>query len=400
MIVQIQRHEAGKGLKDFIHLPYDLYHDDPAWIAPLEMDVKNRLTPGNNPFFEHADVALFTAHSDGRVVGRISAQIDREHLRVHNDNVGFFGFFDTIDGLQVATALVDTAATWLAERGMTTMRGPFSLSINDQAGMLVEGFDTPPMVMMQHHRPYQGGLAEGAGLHKVRDLYAWSYRVVAPTGRSARARQMMEALPEVSFRSLSKRRIKEEVATALDIFNDAWQHNWGFVPATDAEAEKMAKDISLVLDPEVSFFVEIDGHAVAIVISLPNLNEVIRDFNGTLTPVNLLKLIWRLKIKRPKTARVMMVGIRTELRGVKRYGPLSTALFAEVARRGLARGYEWAELGWTLEDNRAINIGIKGMGAKIYKRYRIYEKLIARERFRAASPKSSAWVSPPALRRR
>ena len=377
MTVQIRRHEPGKDLKDFVQLPYDIYHDDPAWIAPLEIELRNRLTPGKNPFFEHADVALFTARNNGRVVGRISAQIDREHLRVHRDNTGFFGFFDTVDGPEVAAALVDAAAAWLAKRGMTTMRGPFSLSINDEAGMLVEGFDTPPMMMMQHHRPYQGGLAEGAGLHKVQDLYAWSYRVVAPTRRSARARHMMEELPEVSFRSLNKRSLKEEIATALDIFNDAWQHNWGFVPATAAEAEKIAKDISLVLDPEVSFFVEINGRAVAMVISLPNLNEVIRDFNGRLTPTNLLKLVWRLKIKRPKTGRVMMVGVRTELRRVKRYGPLSTALFAEVARRGLARGYEWAELGWTLEDNRPINIGITGMGAKIYKRYRIYEKMIA-----------------------
>ena len=191
---------------------------------------------------------------------------------------------------------------------------------------------------------------------------------------------MVNALPELRFRSIDRRRLDDEIATALRIFNDAWQHNWGFVPATPAEAHKMARDLRFLIDPAVSFFAEIDGRAVAMVISLPNLNEVIRDFGGRLTPTNLLKLVWRLKIKRPKTGRVLMVGIVTELRAVKRYGALSTALFAELTRRGAGVGYEWAELSWTLEDNRLINIGIKGMGANIYKRYRIYEKTISHPR--------------------
>lgn len=374
MTVQIRQHEPGRDLADFVRLPDELYRDDPVWIAPLRREVTERLTPGKNPFFAHAEVALFTARQHAKVVGRISAQIDREHQRVHNDRAGFFGFFDTIDDRDVATALVDAAAAWLAERGVTTMRGPFSLSINEEVGMLVDGFETPPAMMMPHHRPYQGRLSEEAGLHQVRDLYAWWYRVVPPTNRSARALQLMSALPEVRFRSIDTRRLDDEVATALHIFNDAWRYNWSFVPATDAEAKKLAKDLRLVLDPELSFFVEVDGRAVAIVICLPNVNEVIRDFRGRLTPINMLKLIWRLKIRRPKTARVMMLGIRTELRRAKRYGPLSTALYAEVARRGVAGGYEGAELSWTLEDNRPINLGIKGMGATIYKRYRVYEK--------------------------
>ena len=291
MTVQIRQHEPGKDLKDFLQLPYDIYRDDPAWIAPLRREVNERLTPRKNPLFEHADVALFTARKHGKVVGRISAQVDHEHLRVHDDSAGFFGFFDTVDDPEVATALIDAGAAWLIARGMTIMRGPFSLSINEEVGLLIDGFDRPPFLMMPHHRPYQAGLAEAAGLDKVRDVYAWWYKTAVPTRRSARARQMVEQLPEVRFRSIDKRRLKEEIATALRVFNDAWQHNWGFVPATKAEAEKMAKDLSFLLDPAISFFAEINGHTVAMVISLPNLNEVIRDFNGRLTPINILTRI-------------------------------------------------------------------------------------------------------------
>jgi GNAT superfamily N-acetyltransferase len=345
-------------------------------VAPLHMEITDRLTPKKNPFFEHAEVALFTAWKDGKAVGRISAQIDHEHLRIHQDNAGFFGFFDTVDDQEVASALLAAAEEWLASRGMTVMRGPFSLSINEETGMLVEGFDSPPTLMMSHHRPYQEELAKGAGLQKVKDCYGWKYEVVQAPPRAQKAWETINSLPEVRFRSVRPRNLKKEVRDILDVFNDAWQHNWGFVPATDAEAKKMAADLQLILDKELSFFVEIDGQPVAICVCLPNLNEVIRDFEGKLNPVTIAKLIWRLKIRGPKSARLMLLGIRTDLRGKKRYAPLATAVIAELVRRGLKEGYDWAELGWTLEDNRLINAAIRSMGAKIYKRYRIFEKPI------------------------
>jgi len=319
---------------------------------------------------------LFTAWKDGKAVGRISAQIDHEHLRIHKDNVGFFGFFDTVDDQEVASALVAAAEAWLVSRGMTVMRGPFSLSINEETGMLVEGFDSPPTIMSPHHRSYQARLAEGAGLKKVKDCYGWKHQVVPAPARAQKAWETISSLPEVRFRSVSPRNLKKEVCDMLDVFNDAWQHNWGFVPATAAEAKKMAADLQLILDKELSFFAEIDGQPVAVCVCLPNLNEVIADFKGKLTPVTVGKLIWRLKIRRPKSARVMLLGIRTDLRGKKRYAPLAMAVIAELVRRGLKQGYEWAELGWTLEDNRLINAAIRSMGATIYKRYRLFEKPI------------------------
>jgi hypothetical protein len=200
--------------------------------------------------------------------------------------------------------------------------------------------------------------------------------VVPAPVRAQKAWEAINSLPEVRFRSVRPSKLKTEVRDILDVFNDAWRHNWGFVPATDAEAKKMAADLQLILDKQLSFFAEIDGQPVAICVCLPNLNEVIFDFRGKLSPINIGKLIWRLKIRRPKSARLMLLGIRTELRGKKRYAPLATAVIAELVRRGLKEGYEWAELGWTLEDNRLINASIQGMGAKIYKRYRIFEKAI------------------------
>jgi hypothetical protein len=376
MSIEIKQHQPGKDLKDFIQVAFEVYRDDPAWVPPLNMEITDRLTPDKNPFFEHAEVALFTAWKDGNPVGRISAQIDHEHLRIHKDNAGFFGFFDTIDDQEVASALIAAAEEWLAARGMTAMRGPFSLSINEETGMLVEGFESPPTIMSPHHRSYQGALAEGAGLQKVKDCYGWSYEVAPAPPRVQKAWDMINSLPEVRFRSVRPRRLKKEVHDILDVFNDAWQHNWGFVPATDAEAKKMAADLQLILDKELAFFAEIDGQPVAICLCLPNLNEAIFDLNGKLSPMNIGKLLWRLKIRRPKSTRMMLLGIRTELRGKKRYAPLALAVIGELVRRGLKQGYEWAELGWTLEDNGLINAAIRGMGAKIYKRYRLFEKPI------------------------
>jgi len=199
--------------------------------------------------------------------------------------------------------------------------------------------------------------------------------VVAPTPRGQRAWESIVALPEFRFRTVDRKNLENEVHDLLDVFNDAWQHNWGFVPATDAEAKKMAADLALILN-DLSFFAEIDGQPVGICVCPPNLNEVIHDFDGKLSPGNIGKLLWRLKLKGPKSARLILLGIRTELRGKRRYAPLAQAIINELIRRGLRMGYEWAELGWTLEDNRLINAAIRSVGGKIYKRYRIYEKPI------------------------
>ena len=373
MSIEIREHAPGEDIGPFMKVADIVFADDPAFIPPLDMEMKDRLTPGKNPFWEHASGTLFTAWKDGRLVGRISAQIDREHLAVHDDGAGFFGFFDTIDDQEVASALVARAADWLRARGMTTMRGPFSLSINEDTGLLVDGFEHPTVLGTAHSRAWQGGLAEGAGLVKAKDTWGWYYKVEEPPPRAARAWEQIKALPEVRFRSVQPAKMREELDILMRIFNETWKDNYGFVPTTEAETEKVAQDMRLIIDPRLAFFAEVKGEPMGMVICLPNLNDMARDFDGKLFPFNWAKLLYRLKVKGPKSARLMLLGIDPRLRGVKRYGALSTAMYAELAYRGLEAGYQWAELGWTLEDNKAINLGIKAMRGKVYKTYRIYE---------------------------
>ncbi|MAC26114.1 MAG: hypothetical protein CMN31_17215 [Sandaracinus sp.] len=376
MGLEIREHAPGEALKDFMNVRKVVYADDPAYVPPLDMEIRDRLTPGKNPFWEHAEGTLFTAYRDGKPVGRISAQIDHEHLRVHDDGAGFFGFFDTLEDQEVADALLERARAWIAGKGMKLMRGPYSLSIYEEAGVLVDGFDTPPALLMGHHRPYQHRLLEKWGLEKAKDLFAWKYLVEEPPKRAARAWEQMQALPEVRFRSVEPKNMRRELDAILEIFNDAWSHNWGHVPATPAEVDKMAEDMKLIIDPRIAFFAEIKEEPVGMVICMPNLPEITHDLDGSLVPFGWAKLLWRLKVKKPTSARLVMLGIKEKLRGVKRYGPLSTAMYAELAYRGIRHGFEWAELSWTLEDNRPINLGIKAMRGKVYKTYRVYEKAL------------------------
>ncbi|MCB9591950.1 MAG: hypothetical protein H6719_04390 [Sandaracinaceae bacterium] len=373
MAIEIREHKPGEDIDDFIRAGRVVFEGDPAWVPPLNMDIHDRLTPAKNPFFERGEVALFTAWKDGRLVGRVSATIDQDHLRLHEPDMGFFGFFDTIDDDAVGAALLDAAKAWLVRRGMTRMRGPLSLNMNEEVGVLVEGFEHPPAILMGHSRSWQGRVAENAGLEKAKDLLAWRFDVGNIPKRAIRAWENVKQLPEVRLRTVRKRDMERELDIIMRIFNDAWCENWGWVPATAAEVKKTGEDLKLILDEDMAFIAEVDEKPVAMCIALPNVNEVIRDFDGKLGPVQVAKLLWRLKVKRPKSGRLMMLGIANELRGVKKYGGLSHAMYVEIAKRGEALGYEWGELSWTLEDNAPVNLGIRSMGAKVYKRYRVYE---------------------------
>jgi hypothetical protein len=372
MGIEIRQHLPGRDVADFIRAGHEVFRGDPAWVPPLDLDLRERLTPQKNPFFHRAEVVLFTAWSGGRLVGRCSAQIDREHLRIHQDESGFFGFFDTVQDEEVARALLDASRQWLRERRMKHILGPFSLYVNEEVGVLVEGFDSPPSLMMAHSRPYQGALAESAGLEKVKDLLAWRYEAGVFPARAIKAWEEIKSMPEVRLRSVDTRNMARELQLVMDIYNDAWEGKWAMVPALPDEVEKVAKDLKLLIDDQLAFIAEVDGNAVGMCIMLPNLNEVIQDLGGKLLPFGIVKLLWRLKVKRPRSTRLMMLGIRKELRGVKKYGGLSAAMYVEVAKRGIARGYQWGELSWTREDDGPINVGIKAMGARLYKKYRVY----------------------------
>ncbi len=374
MAIEIRQHTPGRDLADFIRVPHIVFQGDPSWIASLDLMVKEQLSPSKNAFFEHAEVALFTAWKDGKLVGRISAQVDQEHLKRWNDDVGFFGFFDTIDDAQVAQALMSAAEKWVKARGMKSIRGPLSLSVNEEIGTLVDGFDTPPMIMMSHHKPYQGGLIEGCGLAKVKDLYCWRYDMDELPPRAIKAHQQLTALPEVRVRTLNPKNLEAELKLILEIQDDAWRDNWGHVSLTETEGKKAVEALKLVVNQELAILVEINGQPAGMCIALPNLNEAARDLDGKLLPFGWAKLLYRLKVKTPKTARLCLLGVKKEYRSVKRYGALSLAMVAEIQRRGRDLGLSWGELSWTLEDNAPVNLLIRAMRGKLYKTYRVYEK--------------------------
>jgi hypothetical protein len=375
MSVEIRETPLGGRLEPFLDVVNYIYRDDPNYVRPLDMDMKQRLSR-KNPLFQHAEGTLFTAHRNGYCVGRVSAQIDREHIARHKDDAGFFGFLDTIDDEEVSGALLEAAAGWLRERGMKRIRGPISMSINEELGCLVDGFDTPPMILMQHHRPYQGGLIEKAGLTKLKDFYAWRYTVGDVPRRAQKAHDDIAALPEVKSRHVDMKNLEADLRVVMDVFNDAWSDNWSFVPFSEAELVKMGEDLKMIAIPELSLITEVDGEPAAVAIALPNINELIRDMNGKLFPGGIAKLLWRLKVVGPKTARLAILGIRKKYRNNRKYAALSAYTYTRMNRAGRDIGIQWGELSWTDEDNGPVNVGIKFMGGKIYKRYRVYERML------------------------
>ncbi len=363
------------GLRDkhrFIRFPRELYADDPHYRPKLDIMVWEDITPGRNPWFEHGEAQLFLAERDGEVVGRISAQVDEEHLRVHDDGAGFFGWFEVEDDPEAARQLLSVAEDWCRRRGMERIRGPFSFSINGEAGMLVEGFDYPNYVMMPHGRPYYQDFVEEQGFEKAKDLQAWRFeREQLPE----RVRFIAEGGPEegVEIRNIDLDNIHRDVEIIIDIFNDAWSDNWGFVPLTESEVAQIAEEFKLVADEDLCMIAEHEGEPVGMAMALPNINEAFRDLDGKLFPTGWAKLLYRLKVDPVKSFRLILLGIKEDFRGTA-LGALSVQLYAEIHDRAYEAGYQEAEASWTLEDNDDINDGMEFMGAEQYKTYRVFEK--------------------------
>ena len=259
------------------------------------------------------------------------------------------------------------------------MLGPMSLYVNEEVGVLVEGFDHPPVLMMGHSREWQGRIAEACGLVKEKDLLCWHYTTdLEFPDRVVKAYEFVKTLPEVRLRSIDPKNMQAELEAVMDIYNDAWEGKWAVVPALPDEVAKVAQDLKLILDPDLAFMAEVNGKPAGMCIMVPNVNEALSDLDGRLFPFGLVKLLWRVKVRHPRSCRLMMLGIKSELRqNLKRYGGLSAAMYMEVAKRGKSKGYEWAELSWTREDDAPINLGIRSMGAKVYKKYRVYQKSLA-----------------------
>jgi hypothetical protein len=365
----------------WLRLPWRLYKDDPAWIPNLLMLQRDVISEKKNPFFDHGEAQLFLARRGGEVVGRISAQIDSLHNETHAEKTGFFGFFESVDDEGVARALFAAAETWLRERGMECARGPFNLTINEETGLLVDGFEHPPMIAMTHSPPYYDSLVKAAGYDKAVDTLAYRWQITDPPERMMEAVRRTQAAPGLTVRRIPLRdillpngKLQKHIDVLLDIYNDAWRDNWGFVEATPREAKKMADDLRLIADPRVVVIAEVAGEPAGMVVGLPNFYETIRDFRGFIDPLKALKLVWRLKVRGPETGRILLFGVKKKFQRNRDLYGLPFLLLYELYLGAKTRRYKWCEESWVLENNTRLNALMPYWDAYVYKRYRVYEK--------------------------
>lgn len=359
-------------LKGFLAVPRRVYADDPAWIAPLDVEQRQRFSPKNH-FFQHARWRGWVAHRDGQAVGRITAQIDELHQAQHGDRLGYFGMIEAVDDPEVFHRLFAAAESWLREHGMVRVRGPLNLHINEEVGLLVDGFDTPPFVLMGHARPWYGPHIEALGYRGARDLLAYHVRpdFDAPRVMTRLAERVSD---RVIVRKLDRSRLQQDATVMREVFNDAWQNNWGFVPLDPEDWAETVATLTKLMPDDYIQIAEYDGEPVAFIVALPNINEAARDLDGKLLPFGWLKLLWRLKVRHPRTARVPLMGVRREFQH-SRLGPTLAFMVIDAVRKALhARGVLDVEMGWILEDNDGMRNIIETIGGQAYKRYRVYEK--------------------------
>ena len=372
MSVEIRHVATRRDLNTFVHLPWAIYRNHPLWVPPLKFDVRNRLDRAKNPFFEHAEAEYFLAFRDGDPVGRITAHYDRNFNRFQHNEWGMFGWFEARDDPLVAGALLDAAEEWLRDRKRDRMVGPLSFSTNDQdAGLLVDGFDREPLILNQWTQPYYPALLEGAGLTKAMDLYMWELWVDDRASVHPAIVRMAEEVKTkhgIDVRGMRKRDLRSEVDRFLEVYNEAWERNWGFVPLTDEEVRHYAKELKPILDENWAFIAEKDGETVGAALTLPDYNQVLKHLNGRLLPIGWAKaLYWRRKINR---VRVFALGVKAKHQHTGVAAKLYTEHFDSAARTPQKGG----EMGWILETNRSMNRAMEGMGGKIVSTYRLFEK--------------------------
>jgi len=372
--VRIRAVAGSTDLRRFIDLPYRLHAGEPRWAPPLRLDVRRRLTPRSNPFFDHGDAAYFLAERDGVSVGRIAAIANRLHDDTHADGAGFFGFFECTDDSAVARELFGVASDWVRARGYRVLRGPASFSTNDECGLLTDGFDTPPTILTPWNPRYYVPLVEGAGFRAVKDL--WGFEGGHPEHpqpvppRLARATAQLGARLGVTLRPLDPRRFSAEVDRVRSAYNAAWERNWGFVPMTDRELDHMARELRPILIPDLVPFAERAGEVVGFGLALLDLNEVLlRNRSGRLVP-GVLRILWALRRKRFRRARILLLGVRPD----DRSKGIDALLWSWIWTRAARHGISWGEASWILEDNAGMRNAAERMGFRAYKTWRLYDR--------------------------
>jgi len=376
--IVVTRVESKADLKAFIDLPKRLFTGHKGYTAHLNTERQEAYSPKKNPLFQHVEVQFFLARRAGKVVGRISAQIDKAYLERYQDSTGHIGSIVAEDDQAIFQALFKEAEAWLRARGMIRATGPFSLSVNEEVGLLVWGFDSRSVLLVPWDPPYAGPRVEACGYAKIKDLYSYDYDVQnAPETIGKKLLARAGLADRVKVRSANMKMFDAEVRTVVNIFNDAWSDNWGFVPFTQAEIDHASKAFGPVIVPELCLFVEVDDEAVAFIVALANLNEAIEGFNGSLNPLNLAKLLWRLKVTGTDSMRVPLMGVKKKFRNHPLMGAGLAMMAIDVLREnGKRLGKKTAELGWILENNKATNNIIKSVGGVHYKTHRLYEKAL------------------------
>ena len=375
--VRIQPVSGDHALDEFIRLPNRLYRGEAGHVPPLLMERRATLRFDKNPYFRHAQGQYWLAYRGAQAVGRISAQIDDLYLAQYRNATGHFGLLDAEDDPEIFQALTATAEDWLRARGMRRSLGPLSLSTNEECGLLIDGFDARPMMMMSFDPPYVGERLAALGYVKAKDLIAYDYDLInAPPISSKRFLERAKSNSRVAIRMVDMSRYRADLSEILDIFNDAWSENRGFVPLTEAEVAQTADNIRPLIRPDFVWIAEVDHSPAAMIVCLPNLYEAIADLDGRLLPFGWAKLLWRLKMSRLQTCRVVLLGVRKQYHRSP-LGSALTLLVVETLRESLRKaGMRHAELSWILEDNMPMRRIIEGIGADPYKTYRIFEKAL------------------------
>ena len=366
--IEVVAVNSKKALNEFVELPFRLYRDNPCWVPPLRIAVKELLDRKKHPFYANAQAEFFLARKAGKVVGRVAAIIDRNHNRFHSEEAGFFGFFECIEDGEVARALLERARAWVSERGAKFLRGPVNPSTNYECGLLIEGFDSTPMVMMTYNHRYYPGLMDQVGLKKAKDLYAYlSNANTISTEKMDRVSKKALSTNGVTVRPINMKDFEGDVARVWDVYGAAWAKNWGFIPMTREEFFQMGKEMKMILKPDLVLIGERQGRVVGFALALPDVNQALKPANGSLFPTGLLKILYYQRLI--KNVRVLALGVVEEYRT----SGLAAGFYATLVRNARKLGYGDCEMSWILEDNRLMNRSIEAMGARRYKTYRIYD---------------------------
>ncbi|MBL4597063.1 MAG: GNAT family N-acetyltransferase [Robiginitomaculum sp.] len=376
MALRVLEVTSKKLLDVFIRLQAKIHQNDPNWITPLDMERRALLDPAQNPYFEHAKAKYWLAEKDGKFVGRISAQIDEMAIKERGEPVGHFGMFACENDPDIAKTLLETAENWLREQGMTKVQGPMNLSINQEVGLMVEGFDTPSMMLMPHDQPYLQQMIKDAGYQTAVNMLAYIRDADTLFPDSLRKLAERNSGGKVVLRKLDMKRYTQEIETIVSIFNEGWHTNWGFVPMTETEVKHMGKELRPIINPELTCFAEIDGEAAGFLVCVPDVNSMLHGLDGKLLPFGWAKLLWRMKVRGPTTARVMLMGVRKKYSAglLGQFLPFRLIYFIEAYLK--KSSIEQVEMGWILEDNKPIRRLIERVGGKAYKKYQVFEKLL------------------------